>query len=254
VTTLASPDFTGTVTHGSLFAAGAIAVLVGVIGFLSPCVLPLVPGYLSYVAGLSGSEGRLASQRRMLGGAALFVLGFTLVFVANGLIFGSLGGAIREHHVLLERIFGVVTIVMGLVFMGQLPWLQREFKIHRLPSSGLVGAPLLGLTFGLAWTPCLTPTLTAVYSMSLSEGTASRGAILSAFYCVGLGVPFLIVAFGFGRVSAALRFVRRHAAVVSATGGVVLILMGVLLVAGVWDHWMVQLSARFSHTGIGADV
>ncbi len=157
MTNIASDGLSGTVTDGPLLVAAGVSALVGLVGFLSPCVLPLVPGYLSYVAGLSGTNER-HPQRRMVSGAVLFVIGFTVIFVAEGLLFGSLGEAIRVHTVLIERILGVVTIVMGLVFLGRFSFLQREARIHRLPAPGLVGAPLLGAAFGLAWGPCLTPT------------------------------------------------------------------------------------------------
>jgi len=257
VSMLAS-GFSDTVTDGALVPAAGVALLVGVLGFLSPCVLPLVPGYLSYVAGLAGAGDPAGSgthnQRRMLGGALLFVLGFTAVFVATGALFGTLGSAITVHRLLLERIFGVVTIGMGLVFLGRFRFLQREAKLHRLPPAGLLGAPLLGLTFGLAWTPCLTPTFGAVYALAASQGTAGRGALLSAVYCLGLGVPFLLVAMGLGWVSSALAVVRRHARLVSQLGGAVLIVMGVLLLSGVWDHWMNYLRLEFAGVGVGSDL
>ncbi|HEU5269275.1 MAG TPA: cytochrome c biogenesis protein CcdA [Jatrophihabitans sp.] len=244
--------FSDTVTDGSLLPAAGVALLVGLLGFLSPCVLPLVPGYLSYVAGLAGADQRTGRQRRMLLGALLFVLGFTVVFVATGALFGSLGSAIAVHHQGLEQVFGVITIGMGLVFLGRFGVLQREVKLHRLPPAGLLGAPLLGLTFGLAWTPCLTPTFGAVYALAASQATAGRGALLSAVYCLGLGVPFLLVALGLGWVSGALRVVRRHGRLVSQLGGAILIVMGVLLLTGTWDHWMNELRVQFSGTGIGS--
>lgn len=253
---VAASGFSNTVTDGALIPAAGVAVLVGVIGFLSPCVLPLVPGYLSYVAGLAGAgdgvDSNAARQRRMLSGAALFVLGFTAVFVSTGALFGTLGSSIAVHHVALERVFGVVTVGMGLVFMGRFSLMQREMKVHRLPQAGLLGAPLLGLTFGLAWTPCLTPTFGAVYALAATQGTAGRGALLSAFYCLGLGVPFLLVAMGLGWVSGALVMVRRHARLVSQIGGAVLIVMGILLFTGVWDHWMNVLRSDFADVGIGS--
>jgi len=255
VAVLAS-GFSDTVTDGALLPAAGVALLVGVLGFLSPCVLPLVPGYLSYVAGLAGADdprsGGAHNQRRMVAGALLFVLGFTAIFVATGALFGTLGSAINVHRLLLERIFGVVTIAMGLVFLGRFHFLQREAKLHRLPPAGLLGAPLLGLTFGLAWTPCLTPTFGAVYALAASQGTAGRGALLSAVYCLGLGVPFLLVAMGLGWVSSALAVVRRHARLVSQLGGLVLIGMGVLLFSGVWDHWMNWLRLEFAGVGVGS--
>ena len=246
--------FSNTVTDGSLVAAAAVAALVGLIGFLSPCVLPLVPGYLSYVAGLSGGTDR-ARPRRVMAGALLFVLGFTAIFVAEGALFGSFGQLLRDHTVTIERIFGALTIVLGVVFLGQIPFLQREFRIHRLPPAGLIGAPLLGIAFGVGWLPCLTPTLGAVTGLAYSESTAGRGALLMVFYCLGLGVPFLLVAAGVGWVSGALGFVRRHGRVVSQIGGALLIVIGVLLVTGAWDHWMIQLRDVFNrHPGVGANL
>jgi cytochrome c-type biogenesis protein len=246
--------FADTVTSGSLLAAAPIALLVGVIGFLSPCVLPLVPGYLSYVAGLAGTSAERGKQRRMVGGALLFVLGFTAIFIAEGALLGSLGATIRNHTLVIERVMGVITIVMGLVFVGKLPFLQRELRIAALPRSGLVGAPLLGVAFGLAWTPCLTPTFSAVYTLAFSQGTASRGAFLMLVYCLGLGVPFVLVALGLGWVTGALGFVRRHARLVSQVGGVLLVVLGLALVTGVWDHWAQWLTGKFGGTGVGADI
>jgi cytochrome c-type biogenesis protein len=250
VSVLAS-GFSDTVTDGSLVPAAGVAALVGLIGFLSPCVLPLVPGYLSYVAGLSGED----RPRRVVAGALLFVLGFTAVFVAEGALFGGFGQLLRDHTLTIERIFGAVTIVLGLVFLGRIPFLQKEFRVHRLPPAGLVGAPLLGIAFGVGWTPCLTPTLGSVIGVAYSESTAGRGAILMIFYCLGLGIPFLLVAAGVGWVSGALGFVRRHAGVVAQVGGALLIVIGVLLVTGVWDHWMIELRDVFNrHPGVGANL
>ncbi len=251
---LAAPGLSGTVYDGSLLAAAGVAMLVGLIGFLSPCVLPLVPGYLSYVAGLAGSEER-PRQRRMLVGALLFVLGFTVVFVAEGALVGGLGAALRDHSVAIERVLGGLTILLGLVFLGRIGPLQREFKIHKLPPAGLLGAPLLGVTFGLAWGPCLTPTLTAVTSLATQQATVGRGAFLMFCYCLGLAVPFVLIAAGFGWVSGAVGFIRRHAAVVSRIGGGLLIGIGVLLVTGTWDHWMLELRTQFAtHPGLGGNL
>jgi cytochrome c-type biogenesis protein len=252
VTALAA-GFAHTVTDGPLLVAAGVAVLVGLVGFLSPCVLPLVPGYLSYVAGLSGADAR-ANPRRMVVGAGLFVLGFTAVFVCEGLLFGQLGATIREHPLTIERVLGVVTIVMGIVFLGGIPFLQREIKIHSTPRAGLIGAPLLGFTFGLAWAPCLTPTLTAVNFLAYTQGSAARGAFLQVCYCVGLGVPFVLVALGFGWVAGALGFVRRHRRAVAQLGGVLLIVFGVLLVTGTWDHWMNLLRTKVGTGGVGSDL
>lgn len=249
---LTDPGFTQAVTDGPLLVAAGVAALVGLVGFLSPCVLPLVPGYLSYVAGLSGTDAR-PTQRRMLAGALLFVLGFSVIFVLEGVLFGSLGAAIRDHTLAIERVLGVVTIVMGVVFLGGIGVLQRELRVHKLPAPGLVGAPLLGAAFGLAWAPCLTPTFGAVYSMSLIQGTAGRGAFLMFCYCLGLGVPFVLVALGFGWVSGALGFIRRHARVVGRVGGVLLIVIGVLLVSGEWNQWMDSLRSSVGPgSGVGS--
>ncbi|MCU1690348.1 MAG: Cytochrome c biosis protein, partial [Jatrophihabitantaceae bacterium] len=230
------------------------AALVGLVGFLSPCVLPLVPGYLSYVAGLSGqvgSEGRV-EQRRMLIGALLFIAGFSFVFVTAGALFGTLGSTITEYQRQLQIVLGSITIVVGIAFLGRIPALQRERRVRWLPSTGLLGAPLLGLVFGLGWLPCLTPTLTAVYSLAATEGTAGRGAILSLAYCAGLGIPFLLVAWGAGWVTGAVGFARRHGQLISRVGGVLLVLIGILLVTGAWDHWIVQLRSRLGTGGFGA--
>ncbi len=249
---LASGGFTGTVTDGPLLVAAGVAMLVGLVGFLSPCVLPLVPGYLSYVAGISGVDNA-PSQRRMVGGSLLFVLGFTAIFVAQGLLFGSLAQTINTHRLVLERVMGAVVIVLGVVFLGGIPFLQREARVHRRPRAGLAGAPLLGIVFGLAWTPCLTPTFGAVQSMALTQGTEGRGAFLSLAYCLGLGIPFVLVALGFGWVTGALALVRRHGRLVGQIGGVLLIVIGVLLVSGLWNHWMDVLRTwAGTNTGIGS--
>jgi cytochrome c-type biogenesis protein len=245
-------SFATTVSDGPLLVAIAAAALIGMLGFLSPCVLPLVPGYLSYVSGLSGADTK-NSTRRTLAGAGLFVAGFTAVFVASGALLGQVGQTITTDRLTFERIAGVITIVMGLVFLGRIGPLQRTVKFTRLPRAGLAGAPLVGAAFGLAWTPCLTPTVSAVYSLAISQDTAGRGAILGLAYCVGLGVPFLFVAAGFGWLSNALAFLRRHQRLIGAVGGSFLIVMGSLLVSGVWDHWMNVLRATVGpNTGVGS--
>jgi cytochrome c-type biogenesis protein len=253
VTSLATATFTHAVQDGPLLVAVGVAALVGLVGFLSPCVLPLVPGYLSYVAGLSGTD-EVRNQRRMVAGSLLFVLGFSAVFVAAGVLFGTLGEYIRNDRVTIERVLGAITIVFGLAFMGWLPFLQREYKLHHRPPAGLLGAPLLGVTFGLAWGPCLTPTFSAVYSMAFVQSSAARGSVLMFAYCLGLGIPFVLVALGFGWVTGALGFVRRHRAAVSRVGGVLLVLMGVLLLTGTWDHWMNLLRDQFGTSGVGASL
>jgi cytochrome c-type biogenesis protein len=251
----AAGAFTHAVTDGPLVVAAGAAALVGLIGFLSPCVLPLVPGYLSYVAGLSGVD-EPHHQRRMVYGALLFVLGFTVVLVVvEGVLFLSLSVQIQEHRVAIEQVLGGVTIILGLVFMGWLPFMQREFRIHRRPPAGLIGAPFLGVAFGLAWGPCLTPTLSAVTTLAVTTGSQGRGSFLIVCYCLGLGVPFLLVALGFGWVSSALGFVKRHRGAVVRVSGALLIVMGGLLLTGTWDHWMNLLRDQFGqNSGVGANL
>jgi cytochrome c-type biogenesis protein len=266
--------FSALVTDGPLLVAAAVAALVGLISFASPCVLPLVPGYLSYVAGLvgtgapavtaagAGGPGRTATavradfdtrtpRGRMVLGALLFVLGFTVVFVAFGALFGGLGRLLLEHADVLTRAFGVVTILMGLAFLGRLPFLQRTARISARPVAGLAGAPLLGIVFGLGWTPCLGPTLAAVNSLAYAEATAGRGALLGVAYCLGLGVPFVLVALGARWAMGATSFLRRHARTVTRVGGVVLVVVGLLLVTGAWTELMGWLRSWLATTGLG---
>lgn len=241
-----------TVQSGPLIFAAGISVFVGLLGFLSPCVLPLVPGYLSYVAGLSGVDPA-SNRSRTVAGAALFVAGFTAVFVCAGVFFGALGSLLRDDRLTIERILGVVTVAFGLAFMGLVPAIQREIRVPWRPASGLMGAPALGFTFGLAWSPCLPPTFGVVYSMAYTEGTAARGAFLLTCYCLGLGVPFVLVALGLDWVTGALDLARRHRRVLSRLGGAALVVMGVLLATGAWDHWMDWLHDQFGQwTGLGS--
>ena len=240
VSTFATSGFVSTVNSGSLVAALAVSLLVGLVGFLSPCVLPLVPGYLSYVAGLAGADGGAVKQRRMVAGAFLFVAGFTGVFVAGGALFGTLGSSIVEHHVALQRVFGVITIVMGLVFVGFIPALQREARFTPRQISTLGGAPLLGAVFGLGWTPCLGPTLTGVIAVaSATDGAnVARGVALVIAYCMGLGIPFVLLAFGSARAVQGLGWLRRHTRGIQIFGGVLLILVGAALVTGLWNDFV----------------
>ncbi|MGI9092863.1 MAG: cytochrome c biogenesis CcdA family protein [Mycobacteriales bacterium] len=259
-------SFEHAVVSGPLLVAALVALVAGVVSFLSPCVLPLVPGYLSYVTGLTGPEPaaggggiavtrRTASRSRTFAGAWLFVLGFTAVFVSYGALFGGLGRALLVHQRPIERILGVVTILLGLAFAGLVPGLQRELRVHRLPSAGLLGAPVLGVVFGLGWTPCVGPTLGAVQTLAFSTASAGKGAFLSAVYCIGLGVPFVLAAFGFRWLVGAFAAVRRHAAWVTRIGGVLLVVLGVLLVGGWWDEMMTWMRAwAGSHAGIGTSV
>jgi cytochrome c-type biogenesis protein len=195
---------------------------------------------------------RSGSRWRTFGGAALFVLGFTAVFVSYGAAFGGLGRALYVHQDLIERVLGGITIVLGLAFVGLIPGMQREFRIHRLPQTGLVGAPVLGVLFGLGWTPCIGPTLGAVQTLAFSSASAGRGAFLSVAYCVGLGVPFVLAAFGFRWVVGAFGAVRRHAIWVTRFGGALLLVLGILIVGGWWNDLMISFRAwAGSHGGLG---
>jgi cytochrome c-type biogenesis protein len=243
-------DVATTVTSGSLLLAIPVAVAAGVVSFLSPCVLPLVPGYLSYVTGMVGAELADARRGRLLLGTSLFVGGFTLVFVSLGVAFGGLGTLLEEHADLLTKVLGALTIVMGLAFMGLIPVLQRDVRLHRAPTTlGVVGAPLLGVLFGLGWTPCIGPTLGAVLTLAATEASAGRGALLSVAYCVGLGLPFVAVGLALGRTAGGLAWVRRHYRAVMTTGGVMLVAVGLLLVTGLWGDLVGHLRGWVSGFG-----
>ncbi len=247
--------FATTAFSGSMLLAIPVAVLAGLVSFASPCVLPLVPGYLGYLGGMSGAAlgqtglGRdrrsttatTTGRGRLLAGVALFVAGFTLVFVAVGALAGSLGGLLGRWEDPLTRVLGVVVVLMGVAFLGYVPFLQRDTRPHVSPAAGLWGAPLLGVVFGLGWAPCIGPTLAAVLALSLDGGSAVRGATLSVAYCLGLGLPFLVIALGLGRSAAALRFLRRHRLAISRLGGGMLVLIGLALVTGLWTTWTQSL-------------
>ncbi|WP_438817405.1 MULTISPECIES: cytochrome c biogenesis CcdA family protein [Streptomyces] len=233
---------TETVSSGALLLAIPIAMLGGLVSFFSPCVLPLVPGYLSYVTGTSGADLAEAKRGRMVAGASLFVLGFTAVFVSGGALFGYFGLRLQEHKEIISQVLGVATILMGLAFMGILGGLtQRDLRFHRKPAMGLVGAPLLGVLFGVGWAPCVGPTLGAVQALAFNEASAGRGALLTVFYCVGLGLPFIVAAVAFRRVLGAFGWVKRHYVWVMRIGGGMLVVVGVLLLTGVWDDMVFSM-------------
>jgi len=239
-------DVVDTVTAGALPVAFAVALLAGLVSFASPCVLPLVPGFLGYVTGLGDVALAQRAKSRMVLGALLFVAGFSAVFIATTAFLASIGAALVEHRTLLMRLGGVLVILMALVFIGA--GSQREVRLHFKPAAGLAGAPVLGAIFGIGWAPCTGPTLGAVMLLATTTGdqqAVTRGVILAAAYCLGLGVPFLLIAAGFqrfGRISAALR---RHQRAIQLLGGALLLAVGVLLVTGLWEDW-----TRMLQTGL----
>ncbi|GAA3012412.1 cytochrome c biogenesis protein CcdA [Streptomyces sp. KhCrAH-43] len=242
MSTLAAAMQNGTVMNGALLVALPIALLGGLVSFFSPCVLPLVPGYLSYVTGVSGADLAEARRGRMVAGASLFVAGFTAVFVSGGALFGYFGDTLQANSGPLTKVLGVLMILMGVFFMGLMPWMtQREFRIHRKPVTGLVGAPLLGALFGIGWTPCLGPTLSSVSILAMDQGTAGRGAILTVAYCMGLGIPFVLAAVAFRKALGAFGWVKRHYVWVMRIGGGMMIVTGLLLLTGAWGSMMQEL-------------
>lgn len=247
-------SFQTTAAGGPLLLAIGACMLAGLVSFASPCVVPLVPGYLSYLAGISGSEAPLLAQRgqtaqrlRVTGAAGLFVAGFTVVFMlATVSVFGIIG-ALRLNEDVLQRVGGVITIVMGLTFMGLIPALQRDTRFAPRRVTSLAGAPLLGGVFALGWTPCLGPTLAGVISVAAgTEGTtAARGVVLIAAYCLGLGLPFIVLAFGSSTALTSVGWLRRHSRAIQVTGGVMLVLVGIALLSGAWALFVGWLRDTF---------
>ncbi|AIA04428.1 cytochrome c biogenesis CcdA family protein [Streptomyces noursei] len=241
-----------TILTGALIAAVPVALVAGLVSFFSPCVLPLVPGYMSYVTGVTGTDLAEARRGRMLAGAFLFVLGFTAVFVSGGALFGFFGKTLQDYKDVISRVLGVLMILLGLAFAGVLKRFgQRELRFHRKPAMGLAGAPVLGVLFGVGWTPCLGPTLTAVNTLSFYDASAGRGALLTVAYCLGLGLPFIAVALAFRRVLGAFGWVKRHYVWVMRAGGGMMIALGVLLLTGVWDILMSQLQSWTQSITVG---
>jgi cytochrome c-type biogenesis protein len=253
-----------TVVSGPLLFALGLALAAGLLSFLSPCVLPLVPGYLSYVTGLAGADldaavgsdpkGRpvdgavdTAERRRVRGrvlaGSGLFVLGFTVVYTTLVTLASTLGAALLEHEQTVQRVVGAVIVVMGLAFLGLIPGLQREARLRWLPASGLAGAPLLGAVFAIGWIPCTGPTLAAVLGLATVEGSVGRGAVLAAAYCLGIGIPFMLFGLGFRRLLGAFALIRRHSMWVTRIGGGMLIAVGLLLVTGSWNDLVIWVRA-----------
>lgn len=239
---------------GSLVLALPVALIAGLVSFFSPCVIPLLPGYLSYATGISGADlatGDLSGSRRgrMVAGATLFVLGFSVVFVLLGLATGQVGSWLYAHQRTLNIVLGIITVLLGLAFMGVVPWLQREWRSHAVPAVGLAAAPVLGFLFGVGWTPCIGPTLAVITNLSINEGTAARGALLSGVFAFGLGLPFILAALAYRRALSVFGAIRRHQKWIMRAGGLMMIAVGLLLLSGWWDvmvQWIqLQLAAEF---------
>jgi cytochrome c-type biogenesis protein len=230
---------------GPLLAAVAVAVLAGLASFLSPCILPLVPGYLSYVTGLAGADLDSGHRRgRVVAGISLFIAGFTAVFIGLIVLATRAAMSLMLHRRLVEIIAGAVVIVLGLAFIGLVPGLERQWRIQRLPAAGLIGAPVFGMVFALSWAPCTGPTLGAVIALGSTSGSQARAVTLAIAYSLGIGLPFVAVGLGFQRLIGVVKFVRRNSRWVTRVGGALLVLVGLALVTGVWSNLMIALQAN----------
>lgn len=252
-------SFANIASSGPLLAAIGVAAIAGLVSFLSPCVLPLVPGYVSYVTGMAGADldaalgtdprGRpvaRSGQRvrgRILAGSFLFVAGFTTVFILAGVLAARAGRALMLHERTVETVVGILVVVLGLSFAGLVPGLRREFRIHRLPRAGLAAAPVLGAVFALSWVPCTGPTLAAVLALDAVAGESGRAVTLTAAYCLGLGIPFLAFGLGFRRLLGVFAAIRRNSAWVTRLGGALLVLVGLALITGAWTEFVNWLRA-----------
>jgi cytochrome c-type biogenesis protein len=233
---------------GPLLLALPLALAAGFVAFASPCVLPLVPGYVGYISGFSGSPESKHPTLRLVIGVLLFILGFSAVFISFSVVFASLGAALISWIDVILRFAGLLLILMGFVFIGQVSFLQRTTKLPISGTNGFLGAPILGVVFGLGWAPCIGPTLVAVNTLAFSVGDIGRATVLAIAYCLGLGIPFLLIALSFGWVTGALSWLKKHIRAINITGGVILMAIGAAMVSGVWQMWMSSLQAVIGGT------
>jgi cytochrome c-type biogenesis protein len=275
-------SFADIARHGPLIVAVAVAALAGLVSFLSPCVLPLVPGYLSYVTGLAGADLDAALGRdrpgrtpapgggdggvavlappetmarqgrgRVLAGTLLFIAGFSAVFITSGVIVASVGESLLRYDRTLEMVVGALIVVLGIAFLGLIPGMQRELRVHRLPAAGLVGAPVFGAVFALSWVPCVGPTLGAVLGLAAAGANTGRAVVLAAAYCLGIGLPFVAFGLGFRRLIGVFTVVRRNSRWVTRIGGAMLILVGLALLTGAWGDFTIWLRTTFGAGSVG---
>ncbi|MEL0256657.1 MAG: cytochrome c biogenesis protein CcdA [Pontimonas sp.] len=236
------------VFSGPLLLALPVAIAAGFVAFASPCVLPLVPGYLGYIGGFSGSSNTTRPTARLVVGVVLFILGFSSVFISFSIVFASLGAALISWVDVILRVAGLLLILMGFVFIGQVSFLQRTTKLPLGSANGFLGAPILGVVFGLGWAPCIGPTLIAVNTLAFSVGDIPRATALAIAYCLGLGIPFLLIALGLGWVTGAVAWLKRNIRAINIAGGVILMAIGMAMVSGVWQMWMSSLQAVIGGT------
>ncbi|RLY94311.1 cytochrome C biogenesis protein ResC [Kocuria tytonicola] len=239
--------FAEVILDGSLIAALPVALLAGFVSFASPCVLPLVPGYLGYITGLTGVDLREQRRGRIFWGVLLFVLGFSLVFVLMSVVLAQLGAFawfLGQQWIMV--VLGILVVLMGVVFLGGLSWFQRDRKIERRPPPGLWGAPVLGMTFGLGWAPCIGPTFAAVQALAYVDGVSTgKAVVLTLAYCLGLGIPFVLIALALRRGVGAMSFFRRHRLTLQRVGGAVLVLIGLAMATGVWSALVSWIQSEF---------
>ena len=235
-----------TVTQGSLFIAILISFSAGLISFLSPCVLPLVPGYLSFITGFGLNANKSSRKSKALIATLLFIAGFTFVFVCIGMFFGGIGGWFISYGRIIERIMGLFVIALGISYLGFWNLFKREYRFRTPVKQGLIGAPLLGALFAIGWTPCIGPTLAAVQTLAFNQATVSRGAILSAFYGFGLGLPFLFITFALEKALVSVSWLRKRQALFIRIGGLLLIIIGILLATGLWSEVTVEMRILIS--------